>query len=149
MSRKFTNADSLQAGSAIDSPPTVHFSTFHRPLAQEFSYHDIQISTQFAYANYSFGVFAPNVTITASNPLPTDRLPSANEHPLFYVGVFGCIGIGVVLVNILGQVILSIGAYRASKQMFTDLLNKVMRATMRWFDTTPTGKHPLNDIFLY
>jgi ABC-type multidrug transport system fused ATPase/permease subunit len=74
-----------------------------------------------------------------THPLPTDRLPSADEHPLFYVGVFACIGLGIVAVNLIGQVILMVGSYQASKSLFTQLLHSVMRATMRWFDTTPTG----------
>lgn len=129
-----------EAGSATESSPAVHFSTFHRTMAQEFAYHDVQITTSYRYPNNTFNPFTSTVAISAENPFPTDRFPSANEHPLFYVGVFACIGIGVVFVNILGQIILSIGAYKASKQMFADLLKMVMRATMRWFDTTPTGR---------
>lgn len=72
-------------------------------------------------------------------PSPIGRFPSAEEHPMFYVTVFACIGLSAVAVNILGQIILAVGAYRASKRMFKDLLETVMKATMRWFDTTPTG----------
>ncbi|PVF92969.1 hypothetical protein CPB86DRAFT_743436 [Serendipita vermifera] len=75
-----------------------------------------------------------------THPLPTDRFPSADEHPMFYVGVFACIGLGIVAINLIGQVIMMIGAYQASKSLFTRLLHSVMGATMRWFDTTPTGR---------
>jgi ABC-type multidrug transport system fused ATPase/permease subunit len=76
---------------------------------------------------------------TKADPLPVGRFPSAEEHPMFYVAVFACIGLGVVVVNIAAQIVLAIGSYRASKRLFKDLLETVMKASMRWFDTTPTG----------
>jgi ABC-type multidrug transport system fused ATPase/permease subunit len=73
------------------------------------------------------------------DPLPIGRFPSAEEHPMFYVAVFACIGLGVVVINIAAQIVLAVGSYRASRRLFKDLLETVMKATMRWFDTTPTG----------
>lgn len=58
---------------------------------------------------------------------------------MFYVAVFACIGLGVVVINIAAQIVLAVGSYRASRRLFKDLLETVMKATMRWFDTTPTG----------
>jgi hypothetical protein len=70
---------------------------------------------------------------------PILDLPSANDHPLFYVSVYAAIGIGTCLIGILGVIAQMIGSLRASKLLFSQLLNTVVRATMRWHDTTPTG----------
>ncbi len=70
---------------------------------------------------------------------PIRDLPSADDHPLFYVSVYAALGIGICVIGILGVVVQMIGSYRASKLLFSQLLNTVVRATMRWHDTTPTG----------
>lgn len=71
--------------------------------------------------------------------LTSGQLPSAEEHPFFYVGVFACIGLGVVFVDILGQITLAFGSYRGSKRMFKSLIESVTFAPMRWYDVTPIG----------
>ncbi|KAF9259088.1 hypothetical protein L218DRAFT_875612 [Marasmius fiardii PR-910] len=68
------------------------------------------------------------------------NLPSAREHPLFYVGVYAVIGFGTVLVNILSVVAQYTGALRASRVLFKRLLERVLRATFRFHDTTPQGR---------
>ncbi|KAF9258421.1 P-loop containing nucleoside triphosphate hydrolase protein [Marasmius fiardii PR-910] len=66
--------------------------------------------------------------------------PSAHEHPLFYVGIYAAIGLGNVLVNICSVVAQYTGALRASRLLFRQLLEKVVRATFRFHDTTPQGR---------
>lgn len=68
------------------------------------------------------------------------EFPSADEHPLFYVGVYAAIGIGSVLLDMIANAALIFGAYRASRLLFKRLLDNVIHATMRWHDTTPTGE---------
>lgn len=67
-------------------------------------------------------------------------LPSAYEHPMFYVAVYAILSISIVVGESLGTATLALGAYRASKILFKRLLYSVTRATMRWHDTTPTGR---------
>lgn len=97
--------------------------------------HHIHVMNDTMVSLYRSPHFATNV-----NPLPIGRLPSAEEHPLFYVGIFACIGLGVVFINILGQITLAFGSYRGSKILFKSLLETVTFATMRWYDVTPTGE---------
>lgn len=78
-------------------------------------------------------------SINASTMSPVHDLPSADDHPLFYVSVYAAIGIGICFIGILGVIAQMIGSLRASKLLFSQLLNTVVRATMRWHDTTPTG----------
>jgi len=71
--------------------------------------------------------------------LPTIHLPSANEHPLFYIGVYAALGLGAAFVGVLSAIVQYTGALRASRVLFVRLLVTVVRATMRWHDTTPQG----------
>ena len=70
---------------------------------------------------------------------PVIRLPSANEHPLFYIGVYSALGLGSAFLGVLAAIVQYTGALRASKVLFKQLLVSVVRATMRWHDTTPQG----------
>ncbi|KAH7922269.1 P-loop containing nucleoside triphosphate hydrolase protein [Leucogyrophana mollusca] len=74
----------------------------------------------------------------SSGLLPS--LPSAYEHPLFYVGVYGCIGLATALVSVTSAMVQYTGALRASRSIFRSLLVGVVRATMRWHDVTPQGR---------
>ncbi|KIJ28632.1 hypothetical protein M422DRAFT_784503 [Sphaerobolus stellatus SS14] len=75
--------------------------------------------------------------------IPNDMtlgLPSATEHPLFYVGIFAAISFGSALLSTTSIVIQYTGGLRASRVLFKQLLVSVVRATMRWHDSTPTGR---------
>lgn len=67
------------------------------------------------------------------------KWPRAQEHPLFYIGIYAAISLGAGLVNISGAVTQYTGALRASRVLFERLLASVVRATMRWHDVTPQG----------
>lgn len=69
-----------------------------------------------------------------------DFLPNAHEHPLFYISVYAGIGLLTALVSVLSVVTQYTGALRASRVLFNKLLETVVRATMRWHDTTPQGR---------
>lgn len=75
----------------------------------------------------------------------TDRLPPVQEHPLFYVAVYAGIGVASLLINVTAAATQYIGALRASRLLFKQLLTQVVRATMRWHDVTPTGKSAIYD----
>ncbi|KAF8836435.1 P-loop containing nucleoside triphosphate hydrolase protein [Paxillus ammoniavirescens] len=68
------------------------------------------------------------------------NLPDANEHPLFYVSIYGAIGLATALVSILSTTVQYTGALKASRSIFRRLLEGVVRATMRWHDVTPQGR---------
>ncbi|KAI0070122.1 multidrug resistance-associated ABC transporter [Panus rudis PR-1116 ss-1] len=66
--------------------------------------------------------------------------PRAQEHPFFYIGIYSAITLGAALVNIISVITQYTGALRASRVLFKKLLLSVVRATMRWHDTTPQGR---------
>lgn len=59
-------------------------------------------------------------------------LPRAQDHPLFYVGVYAAIGFATATASILSTIVQYTGALRASRLLFKRLLVGVVRATMRW-----------------
>ena len=66
--------------------------------------------------------------------------PSAQEHPLFYVGIYALITLGSAFVTVTNVITQFTGALRASRVLFKGLLVSVVRATMRWHDVTPQGR---------
>lgn len=69
--------------------------------------------------------------------------PSAQDRPGFYIGVYGMIGLARVVISTLLLIVEYYGAFRASKVLFRQLLNTVVGTTMRWIDTTPSGRYRL------
>ncbi|EGO00623.1 hypothetical protein SERLA73DRAFT_104969 [Serpula lacrymans var. lacrymans S7.3] len=67
-------------------------------------------------------------------------LPDAEEHPMFFVGIYAAIGLGITLVMLLSTAIQYIGGIKASRRLFSQMLVGVVGATMRWHDTTPQGR---------
>ncbi|CAK5270991.1 unnamed protein product [Mycena citricolor] len=67
-------------------------------------------------------------------------LPSANEHPLFYIGVYTLIQVLWIVLQVSTVALQRTAALRASKVMFRRLLDKVVGATFRFHDTTPAGR---------
>ncbi|KAG8970070.1 hypothetical protein FRC05_000718 [Tulasnella sp. 425] len=68
------------------------------------------------------------------------ELPSAQEHPLFYVGIYAGIGVFAAFVSMSNSIVQYWGSYKASKVLFKRLLDAVIGSPMRFFDTTPTGR---------
>ncbi|KAA1467006.1 P-loop containing nucleoside triphosphate hydrolase protein [Dentipellis sp. KUC8613] len=75
-----------------------------------------------------------------SAPLFISSLPRAQDQPLFYIGVYAAIGVATGIVRILANITQYTGGLRASRVLFRKLLDSVVRATMRWHDTTPQGR---------
>ncbi|KIO27861.1 hypothetical protein M407DRAFT_22914 [Tulasnella calospora MUT 4182] len=68
------------------------------------------------------------------------ELPSAHEHPLFYVGIYAGIGVCAAFVSVSDSIVQYWGSYKASKLLFKRLLDAVVGSPMRFFDTTPAGR---------
>ncbi|KAF8577829.1 multidrug resistance-associated ABC transporter [Ramaria rubella] len=93
---------------------------------------DLSIYSAVTFTNVPFSGLSNNVTYA--------KLPSADVHPLFYVAVYATISFGVATIGIINIVVQYTGGLRASRLLFKQLLIGVVRATMRWHDSTPTGR---------
>nr|KAJ3418984.1 hypothetical protein HK105_007557 [Polyrhizophydium stewartii] len=65
---------------------------------------------------------------------------AASPDSGFYIGVYGALGLGVILLDQMVIVLYSVGSYRASKTMHNAMLARILNAPMRFFDTTPVGR---------
>jgi len=82
-----------------------------------------------------------NTTFIQQNSLNVNiDFPSAQDHPGFYIGVYSIIGLVRLLISTLLIAVEYYGAFRASKALFGKLLHGVVGTTMRWIDTTPSGR---------
>jgi len=79
----------------------------------------------------------PNI-LSTDLPLRT----SVDRDALPYVLIYAAIGLAGVVITTINTVVQYHGAIRASKSLFTRLLNTLVHATMRWHDVTPTGNDP-------
>ena len=80
-----------------------------------------------SYHPYHFANNVHRTDFTASIDLPR-----AQDHPLFYVGIYTAIGFATATATILSTIVQLTGSLRASKLLFKRLLVGVVRATMRW-----------------
>ncbi|KZW03607.1 P-loop containing nucleoside triphosphate hydrolase protein [Exidia glandulosa HHB12029] len=72
-------------------------------------------------------------------PPPFD-FPSANENPLPYIAVYT----GIQFIAAIGWLLIQlpdvIGSLRASRIIFKQMLEGIVRSPIRWFDVTPAGR---------
>jgi ATP-binding cassette subfamily C (CFTR/MRP) protein 1 len=57
-----------------------------------------------------------------------------------YLGVYGALGFGQAMATMLYSLIFAFITLQASKLMHNDMLEKVMRSPMVFFDQTPIGR---------
>lgn len=70
--------------------------------------------------------------VKPSSHFTISSLPRAQDHPLFYVGIYTLIGLATSIVTVMSIIITFAGALRASRLLFRRLLDAVVHATMRW-----------------
>ncbi|KIO12017.1 hypothetical protein M404DRAFT_962517 [Pisolithus tinctorius Marx 270] len=69
-------------------------------------------------------------------------LPDANHRPLFYVVIYALIAFIMTVLSVLSIIVLYAAAQKASRSLFSLLLEGVVHASLPWHDTTPRGKEP-------
>lgn len=71
---------------------------------------------------------------------PELKLPSADEHPGFYLTGYAFITIGTALLSVATYAVGAWGSYRAAKKLHNRLLDSVVHGSIRFFNTTPVGR---------
>lgn len=64
----------------------------------------------------------------------------SNDNLSFYLGVYIGLSIVICILGTLRYFFVYIGSLRASKKLFENLTYAVLRAPLRWLDTTPVGR---------
>ncbi|CAO3645196.1 unnamed protein product [Cunninghamella blakesleeana] len=81
---------------------------------------------------------SPTTTLSSSHNNDTDRF---KENQLkYYLGIYVIINLLSVVTNSGQYLYIYIGGLRASKKLFADILDRVLHAPLRFFDTTPIGR---------
>jgi ABC-type multidrug transport system fused ATPase/permease subunit len=96
--------------------------------------------------------FANPMILTDNQPLFNSTNVSALDQPVhkspsdgvihlnYYLGVYCLITVSNVIIGSLRFAYLYWGALGANKKLYSDLLHRVFRAPLRFFDTTPLGR---------
>ncbi|CAO3650129.1 unnamed protein product [Cunninghamella blakesleeana] len=58
----------------------------------------------------------------------------------YYIGIYVAIAISNILVSVSRFIIVYLGGLRASNTLYAELLHRILRAPLRFFDTTPLGR---------
>ncbi|KAI6042315.1 hypothetical protein EDC04DRAFT_2564267 [Pisolithus marmoratus] len=66
--------------------------------------------------------------------------PDANDHPLLYVVLYAAIVFIMAVLGVASTILLYATALKGSRSLFSNLLERVVHASLPWHDTTPRGK---------
>lgn len=102
----------------------------HSEIRHNWIYHDSMASSANA---------TPDLAVQSMGDY-TSKLPSADTHPLFYLGVYACIAVLTILATVAASAASKWGSYRAARTLHNELLDSVLRGTIRFFNTTPMGR---------
>ena len=64
----------------------------------------------------------------------------AQSDTFFYLGVYLGLSVASIIIGASKYFVIYAASIRASRLMFQGLLYSVLRAPLRWIDTTPTGR---------
>lgn len=68
------------------------------------------------------------------------NIQTSNDNLSFYLGIYIGLSIVICIFGTLRYFFVYMGSLRASKKLFEDLTYAVLRAPLRWLDTTPVGR---------
>ena len=80
------------------------------------------------------------ITFIVQKPTYMQSLSPQQDDTMYYVGVYGMLGIAVIFTSILTTVLMLYGQLRASRILHQRLLYRVLGAPLRFFETTPIGR---------
>jgi ABC-type multidrug transport system fused ATPase/permease subunit len=82
--------------------------------------------------------------IPSKSPIKIQSLLSSKNNEdantIFYLSIYACFGLGVILAGTVQDVIVLLGALWASRKLHRELLDAVLFSPLRFFETTPVGR---------
>lgn len=104
---------------------------------QGFSVHRLQSSPNYSGSCYASGTCMWGWPLNDSNNVATN---SSNVDVWYYLGGYALLGLGYTFTSFFREVVVFAGSLKASKDIHQDLLHNIMRARVRFFDSTPLGR---------
>lgn len=100
-----------------------------------------QAMSAFGQIRATLGPIVESVAEPAAQTLAHHGVPYKTGHSLvYYAGFYALIGLLSAIIAGAREIILFWGSTRASRVVFERLLNAIVRARIRFFDATPTGR---------
>jgi ABC-type multidrug transport system fused ATPase/permease subunit len=67
-------------------------------------------------------------------------LATTDQSTAFYVSIYGLFGMGVILAENIQTIVFLVGSLWASRELHDSLLDRILGAPLRFFETTPIGR---------
>lgn len=90
----------------------------------------------FSYTN----TFSPISNATDSLSILSEGSISSEHSNLYYIGIYALIGVAYTLTGMYKDFISYLGGVAASRKIFNEMLDSVLLAKIRFFDSTPIGR---------
>lgn len=106
----------------------------------------VDAGTYAAVANFKFPSFnvagIPRTTTWTATQLNTQPPAAAgtNVNVAYYLGVYALLGLAYVIISLSREGVLFWGSLHASRKIHTRLLNAILHAKFKFFDSTPLGQ---------
>lgn len=78
--------------------------------------------------------------LTATEPPYFEDFKRYEERQLFYINIYTALIVGAVILNTARSILFFKISMRASKGLHDTMFNNILQATMRFFDTNPSGR---------
>ncbi|WVW80972.1 hypothetical protein I302_102963 [Kwoniella bestiolae CBS 10118] len=130
-------------GEAYNTQSTTHDTLFtlFKPAVMDNTQHYHHTDLHQHVLHHTTQVMMSNITGTAQAMKGIKSyFPPAQTNPGFYLTVYTGIVLGAALFGVASSAVGSWSSYRAAIHLHDRLLNRVMRSTVRFFNTTPVGR---------
>ena len=98
--------------------------------------HDLGVLT--ALGTHS-SILLNSLSLSMAQP-PSEELIQQHVNVTYYLGIYALIGFIALLATTARSLIIYYGSIRASRRLHEKLLQKILRAKIRFFDSTPLGR---------
>ncbi|CDH48321.1 atp-dependent bile acid permease [Lichtheimia corymbifera JMRC:FSU:9682] len=107
--------------------------------AYETKRHDLGVLT--ALSTHS-SFLLNSLSLSMDAPSSSENAPQQPQHVnvTYYLGIYALIGFLALLATTARSLIIYYGSIRASRRLHEKLLQKILRAKIRFFDSTPLGR---------
>lgn len=122
--------------SAYTSVKDVAFQTMSNHSETSFSMTRISNNEYITNTMYSYSFMIP----TSVKAFVTEIKDGSAVDVGYYLGIYFLIGMLSLLLTTLRSLVLFSGSLKASKRIHAQLLDRILRAKVRFFDTTPMGR---------